>query len=408
MMNAMTQDTSAERRAWRNTLRRKVCSRNDFANNAQYVHTPYDLCHEMVERLDQYGSLHTAQTFLTFNLEFVETLCYSMGIEKSKIWFVTECLEKAAIARFHPRYSGINVIYAEYLLTWNTNNMKFDVIAGNPPYQDGTGATGIGHTLWDQFVEKSLSLLSEGGHLCYVHPAGWRDSDGQFKDTQKLIKSKKVKYLEIHDRADGVRTFGVQTAYDWYILQNVKSEGKTIVKSQSGETCEIDLNGMEFIPNSMFKAIQSLMATDGESRVEVIRSESAYEIRKPHMSREKNEKHQYPCVYTVLRDGTINLFYSSTKGRGHFGIPKVIFTNGTSLPIVDDKGKYGLTQFAYGIVDTPENLSLIQKAMMTERFIAIMNECQLVGKHRYARKAISLFKKDFWKQFVDENGNELK
>src|ERR1035438_1292181 len=196
MMNAMTQDTTAERRAWRNTLRRKVCSRTDFINNPQYVHTPYDLCHDMVERLDQYTHLPEAQTFLTFNLEFVEVLCYSMGIEKSKVWFVTECLEKAAVAKFHPRYSGINVIYADYL-TWRPN-MKFDVIAGNPPYQTKSDASDTKtQTLWNKFVSQSLLLLKENGHLCFVHPSGWRSSGNIFKDA-KALKDKQIQYLEIH------------------------------------------------------------------------------------------------------------------------------------------------------------------------------------------------------------------
>jgi len=37
---------------------------------------------------------------------------------------------------------------------WNIS--KFDVVMGNPPYQDGSGNKGKGHTLWTQFVKKSF------------------------------------------------------------------------------------------------------------------------------------------------------------------------------------------------------------------------------------------------------------
>ena len=33
--------------------------------------------------------------------------------------------------------------------------MKFDVIVGNPPYQNGSGNKGSNNTLWDKFVKKS-------------------------------------------------------------------------------------------------------------------------------------------------------------------------------------------------------------------------------------------------------------
>ena len=323
--------------------------------------------------------------------------------------FITDCQKKADVCKLS-WYAGVKTLVIDFETLFNYpigDNMKFDVIVGNPPYQDASGAVGLGHTLWEKFVSKSISILKDGGHLCYVHPAGWRDSDGWFKKTQQLLRSKNITYLEIHDRADGVRTFGVQTAYDWYVLQNSDNKGKTTVKSQNGETSDVDLRDMEFIPNSKFSEICSLIADCEEERIEFV-ANSAYHTQREYVSREKTSKFKYPCVYTILKDGTVNLFYSSEDTHGHFGVPKVIFSNGSSVPIIDADGKYGLTQFSYAIADTPDNLVRIQKAMLTPRFLSIMNECQLIGKHRYTYKVVAMLKKDFWKQFVDENGNEIK
>ena len=56
-------------------------------------------------------------------------------------------------------------------------NMKFDVIVGNPPYQElnENGKNwGGGRKLWEMFVLKSVELLGEDGYLCLIHPITWR------------------------------------------------------------------------------------------------------------------------------------------------------------------------------------------------------------------------------------------
>ena len=99
----------------------------------------------------------------------------------------------------------------------------------------------------------------------------------------------------------------------------------------------------------------------------------------------------------------MSLKYSSTKEKGHFGIPKVIFSNGISCPFIDEMGEYAMTQFAYAIVDDVKNLPFIQKAMLNPDFMKLMSFSDGmtgVGRHRYNRKAIALFRKDFWKEFL--------
>lgn len=406
-MNAMPQDTTAERRAWRNTLKRKVCSRTDFANNPQYVHTPYDLCHDMLERLDQYGSLHEAQTFLTFNLEFVEVLCYTYGIEKSKVWFVTECLEKAAVALRHPRYAGINVVIDNYL-TWRPN-MKFDIIVGNPPYnaaQENDGKRGGGATLWQEFVKKSILLLTEGGYLCMVHPCGWRGigKHGKFSEVQSLLLSKQIKYLEIHGAMEGFKTFGVGTRYDWYVLQNKSVADATTIKGEDGKTYQANLTQLPFIPNGMFEELFALVAKDGEDRVEIIADSSYHTQGKvDSLSRDKKNGFKYPVICSLKKDG-LNLIYSNTNENGHFGIPKVIFGRGQTDTFIDVKGEYALNQDMRAIVDTPKNLEAINAALNNPRFLELSKYCCLISTgmfiDKYNKDILALFRKDFWKAFV--------
>ena len=65
-----------------------------------------------------------------------------------------------------------------------------------------------------------------------------------------------------------------------------------------------------------------------------------------------------------------------------------------------------MTPFCKGIVDSFKNLKFIYKAMKTKKFIDVMNSSSMSFKE-IDIKVIKTFKKDFWKYFVDENGNEI-
>ena len=284
---------------------------------------------------------------------------------------------------------------------------KFDIIIGNPPYQTSNEGEKKTHPIWQKFVQNSFEHLVEGGYLCMVHPDGWRAVDGIFKDTQKVMTSKKITYLELHNTKDGLNTFGANTTYDFYCIKNEPNNGYiTKIKCVDGTMEYADLSKMEFIPNGMFNMFEKLLAKNDEPKVNILHSYSAYETRKPYISKEKTNEFIHPCVYTTLKDGSINLWYSSTKDNGHFGLPKVIWSNGgASTPCVDIDGEYGLTQFAYAIIDKPQNLPLIQKAMLSDKFLTLMtfsDGVTGVGLHRYNRKAISTFRKDFWKEFLND------
>jgi hypothetical protein len=285
----------------------------------------------------------------------------------------------------------------------------FDVILGNPPYQEKVGPNKT-ETLWDKFIIKSLTILKSSGYLVFVHPSGWRNIDGKFKTIQKEILSRDLQYLEIHNEKDGLKTFSSSTRYDWYVLKNeLVDNTNTIIKFQDGTTNTININGLEiipFIPNGEYEKIMSMIAKNGEESVNVIHDYSLYETRKSWMSKTKTEQYKYPCVYTVNSKSEPTFFYSS-KQHGHFEVPKLIWSNGGNTgSYIDINGNYGLTQFAYAIVDKPENLPKIKEVFDSKAFRNLM-ELSTFGQGHINYKVLSIFKKDFWKVFLD-NKDETK
>lgn len=390
---------------FRLALKDKVCSRTDFPNNRQNVHTPWELAREMVERLGKTTKLQDKK-ILVLNLEFAEVLCYDFGVEQKNIWFITDCQQKAAVIK-HERYAGINVMVSDYL-SWEPN-MKFDVIVGNPPYQTKSDDSDTKtQPIWDKFVAKAFSLLVDNGYLCFVHPSGWR-SNGNIYAEAKVLKTKQIEYLEIHNELDGARTFGANTRYDWYVAKNCSQIKSTTIKDQDGVLTTSNLTNASYIPNSKIDLIKSFLAKNDEEKVEIIHSFSAYESRKDWVSKKKSKKCKYPIIYSTPTDGP-TIWYSSTNQNGHFGISKLILNPCRPIGfVVDSDGKYGMSQFCVGIVGDKEYLEMVANVITNQKtngFAEFMEACHFTDKI-FNKDVISLLRKDFWKHFVDGKENKI-
>jgi len=281
---------------------------------------------------------------------------------------------------------------------------KFDVIVMNPPYQSLQEGNTKSQALWNLFVKKALNVsLKEDGYLVAVHPSGWRNVDGMFKDVQMQLKSRQMSYLEIHNEKDGLKTFGAETRYDFYCVKNTENLGnfETEIMCQDGTVELADLSKMEFIPNGMYDTFQKLIAKNGEETVKIINN-SSYHHQRSHMNKIQTEEFKYPCVYTVKNGDVLTLWYSNINTKGHFGIPKLIWSSGRIISVgsyVDKTGEYGLTEFGSAIVDDVNVLDKIKQAFDTKEFRALMEACS-VSDMSINRKVIATFRKDFWVEFL--------
>jgi len=329
----------------------------------------------------------------------LENMLYMCELNKKNCYIVKQ------IFNINNEYK-INIYEGDFLNFDSKKRFKveqFDIIIGNPPYQDGSGNKGKGHTLWTKFVEKSINvLLKENGYLVYVHPSLWRQAEHEMLE---LMKSKQIIYLEIHDEKDGQKTFKCSTRYDWYVLQNKNNTQKTIIKGQNNKIYNVDLNIWSFVPNYDFDIIEKMI--NSNKKINVLSSRSAYGHDKKWVQKNKNDEYKYPVVYSVNKQNQLTLHYSSKNDNGHFNIPKVIFGSGATGFIIDKKGDYGLTQWAVGIIDDIENLELIKNALESEKFKDIIKAIS-VSKAEINPKILKYFNKDFYKFFDKKEIEEPK
>jgi hypothetical protein len=339
-----------------------------------------------------------------FNVEFALLLVKEFDFNSNHIYIYTNSKEKLIF-----KNKQFNIIYQEKInldkIEKEYKNMKFDVVLGNPPFHQKVGPKKT-KPLWNKFVKTSFKICKEGGYISLIHPNGWRNIDGNFKDIQQLLKSKNICYLSLHSVEDGQKIFNATTPFDWYVVKNIENNQDTVIKFQDDVIRVVNLKNLEIIPNEMFDIIMDLIGDEGEEKVTVLYSRSAYGTDKKNVSKIQEGNFIYPCVYSILSNGDINWKYSSTNQNGHFGIPKLVLGNGANpTSTIDFNGEFGLTQFAFGIVDDVDNLPLIERAIKSEKFQKINKATKYVataGNPLVYPKIASLFKKDFWKYFIDE------
>ena len=327
----------------------------------------------------------------------MENMIYACELQSKNVFlylYAFDPKDEYALNVYNGSYLDAN--FDRHMKFWGVE--KFDVIVMNPPYQMQQEGNTKTQSLWDKFVIKAVDQLIEAGHLVAVHPDSWRGFNNMFKNVNVLLRSKQILYLEMHSTADGLETFGANTTYDYYCLHNVPSTMFTKVKTYNGCIERVDLSKLVFIPNVNIEFVTSLVAKNDEEKVKLIADSSYHTQRTEQMSKTQTNEFIHPCVYTV---GALNVgyWYSNVKKEGHF-VPKVIWGNGLSDVIVDEKGEYGLTQFAYAIEDDIKNLKHIQQALKSKKFKEeVMGYTKGVG-HIYNRKIIATFRKDFWVEFL--------
>lgn len=97
-----------------------------------------------------------------------------------------------------------------------------------------------------------------------------------------------------------------------------------------------------------------------QKTIHILYPGSVYHSQKSDIiSQKQNGQFQFPVVHTIHRDGYPVFLYTDKKCRkGGFGVPKLVFNHvgdWNNKPLLDAKGKYGLSQNTFGIIITDPN-----------------------------------------------------
>jgi len=382
---------------------------SDNSDGLQSIHTPFELCSEILDKLIKFSDIKNANIAVLFNLEFVDILIEKFKINPDNITFFTDSKRRSLAAKEWYKVNNIIEIQIEGKnIIMPKPKQEFDVIIMNPPYQSPVlksktdrGSKGSRNAIWPEFVNMAIVDVKDNGFLAAIHPPKWRKPEDKLF---KIMTEQNITYLEMHSKKDGIKTFGAMTPFDWYILQKAKYSGKTNIKCTDGAYQTIDLREFPFLPSCDLKKVTNLLAKNKDEKCEVLFSRSAYASDKHWVSEIKTDKFAYPCVHSTTKD-KVRYWYSSTNKNGFFGTPKVIFGDnggdtGIFNAIVDMEGVFGITQHAMAIpISSKDEGEQIKKALESESFKKIINSCQY-GGFQIDWRMFPYFRKDFWKEFI--------
>lgn len=159
----------------------------------------------------------------------VENMLYFIELKEDYVEYIKTffCHDKYKLNIHNGSFVNMNIesdnnnIYSD--------NILFDIIVTNPPYQKPTKyGTASSKPLYHLFIERSIDILKDSGFLVAIHPYTWRRKSREIKLIDKLLK-----YQIIYIYTDNnFKEFKVSAIHiNYYLLEKKVSYKKTICEN---------------------------------------------------------------------------------------------------------------------------------------------------------------------------------
>jgi hypothetical protein len=171
-------------------------------NGAHNVHTPKNLTQDVLEKI---SISNDTSILVMFNIEFVITLIEILKVNPTQITFYSDHENKTKLAKLF----GVKYV-TEF------NDMKFDVVVGNPPYTNGQ------KLLYTNFFQKALEL---GDLVAFVMPVQLESKHDKLKFHNQRIQKHLV---SLSDNLSNYFKVGYDNIYCVYAQKSIENEVEEI------------------------------------------------------------------------------------------------------------------------------------------------------------------------------------
>lgn len=253
----------------------------------------------------------------------------------TKVWFndLLVCFTNDVLVR----YPQVNIIKGDFLSL--SFNMKFNVIIGNPPYQDG-GRDDEANKLWPLFVKKSYELLEDNGYVAMVTPNGWMQptadvGKGNGKNALSIFNDifKKNNLLVANVDSDNIRDThfkGIGSTFSYYVFQKSQYSGNTTFITPTGNV-NLNISSINSLPKIVSKESLDIMKKMVGPTFDFADQNHGYNGAE---SSTKDRQFKHRIYHTNKNGGTY--WYGEKRGL-YNSSPKVIISlSGKYMPVFNN------------------------------------------------------------------------
>ena len=276
-------------------------------------------------------------------------------------------------------------------------SMKFDVIVGNPPYQDANLPEN--NALWPRIVNKSFNdLLENGGYFSMVTPSSWMNPSGEEVkrkeeyNTGSIRKNILGKYQTlIVDVSDNLKKhFSVGSTFSYYVVKKELADNHiTCIKTNGGDL-NIDLSKIKFLPAMLTPTsydITNKFFSKKTVGVTNMKGEGFHSSHSKRVVKTETPGFDYPLADTSAKYLNGIYLWSSEK-HPYQDIRKVIISESGYLGPMYDPGNLGTTEHSFVIPVDSESKGLELVTQLNSRLYKfIMTICRWgSANHKYIIK----------------------
>ncbi len=255
-------------------------------------------------------------------------------------------------------------------------NMKFDVIIGNPPFQeskeDGKRKS-LSTNLWSKFIDKSVNeLLKDDGHLAMITPASWAGPTKNLVGGRRILKNilanNKTYYINLSKK---LNTYfkDVGSTFSYFVLQKSNYDNNTLIELDDDNTIDVDLNDYDSLPRINHPLAYSIIKKYTKMiKGNVIKGQLQSKIIR--YQEEETETFKYPAFHTPAKGGRI---WHTNVEHPEFRNNKVIISLSGKYEPYLDRGNIGFTDMCLAyIVKDGETVESVYSVLNSKLFHFIM------------------------------------
>jgi hypothetical protein len=335
-------------------------TKKNFQLRAEEGKTPLPLVKEMLDKLPKEIWKDKTKKFLdpcmglgTFILEIKDRLMEnldSVPIDKREAYIMDNMIYGAdtdeskynmALKLLGTNKDNKHIINKDSLTyDWN---MKFDVVVGNPPYQN-PGKT-KGEKLWYRFIKSGIEILKEGGYFVFLTPNSWMSggvNTGKWGAYKDVFQKYQLVYANLKNTDKYFKGMGLEIGY--WILEKKENYKDSVIVFDDKEI-SINLKEFEYLsPDSEYLSsiIIKKVLMSGHPKYKGI-----FTFDKPIEIGSVEEKETYSSEFPYKHwlfgnksSGNSTFTFLNFRNTPKLEFPKILIKYGTRYwqPYYDDKG----------------------------------------------------------------------